>query len=118
MALKIRIKKKGDITIIKIDGRVIGVDSKKFNKKMESLVKKKEKKIVIDISDIEFIDSYGLGAIVYYHTFMQNSGRELLFYNKPSNHQTYLARLLDLTKLNQVFKVIDSYTDLLSQSNR
>ena len=112
MALKIKLEKIKNITVLQISGRVIGVDSKKFNKKMESLVKKKDKRIVIDISNIEFIDSYGLGAIVYYHTFMQNSGRELIFYNKPSDPQTYVARLLDLTKLNQVFKVIDSYSDL------
>ena len=112
MALKVRLEKIKDMTVLHISRRVIGVDSKKFNKKMESLVKKKDKKVVIDISEIEFIDSYGLGAIVYFHTFMQNSGRELIFYNKPSEPQTYVARLLDLTKLNQVFKVIDSYNDL------
>ena len=112
MALSIKTEKIRNIPFVKIIGRIIGADSKRFNRKMESLVKKNDKKILVDISEVEFIDSYGLGAIVYYHTFMQKDGRELIFYNKLSTPQTYVARLFEFTRLNQVFRILNSLDNL------
>ena len=112
MALSIKTEKIKNLPIIKVVGRIIGADSKKFNRKMETLVKKSEKKILVDLTEVEFIDSYGLGAIVYYHTFMQKEGRELIFYNKLSTPQTYVDRLFELTRLNQVFRILYSLDNL------
>lgn len=112
MALKINIEKFRDFPIVAVTGRVIGVDSRKLKKKMESLFVKKIDKIIIDISETEFIDSYGLGIIIYYHTLMQKAGRELILFNNNPNPQAYMTRLLELTRLNYVFKVI-TYLDAI-----
>ncbi|MCI0473812.1 MAG: STAS domain-containing protein [Ignavibacteria bacterium] len=112
MALIIKIRKFKNRPVIKLIGRVIGVDSLRFNKKMEALVNKNDKSIIIDISETQFIDSYGLGSIVYFNTFMQRSGREIIFYNKNPNPLGFISRLFEATKLNYVFRVIHSL-DLL-----
>jgi len=108
MALIIKFRKVRNRPVIKLVGRVIGVDSARFNKKMESLVKKNDKCIIIDISETQFMDSYGLGSIVYYNTLMQRLGREIIFYNKNQNPLSFISRLFEMTKLNHVFKVIHS----------
>ena len=107
MANTIKMGKYGDIPYIKLTGRIISVDSRKFKRKMESLfLKKKNDRIIVNLSETEFLDSYGLGVIVYYHTCMQKAGRELIILNKNPNPQAYITRLLELTRLVNVFKVI------------
>ncbi len=106
MGLTIRIGKFREIPLVKLTGRIIGVDSRKLKRRMESLFRKKTDRIIIDISETEFIDSYGLGVIVYYHTCIQKSGRELILFNNNPNPQAYITRLLELTKLENVFTVV------------
>ncbi len=107
MANTIRMGKFGEIPFIKLSGRIIAVDSRKFKRKMESLfLKKKNDRIIVNLSETEFLDSYGLGVIVYYHTCMQKAGRELILLNKNPNPQAYITRLFELTRLETVFKVV------------
>ena len=108
MALTMTMKKTDDVPILKLQGRVIGVDSKKLEKKLEVLFHKDAKRCVMDISEIDFIDSYGLGVVVYYHTQMLKSGREFCLLNTNVNQMAYINRLLELTRLSSVFKVIRS----------
>ena len=65
-------------------------------------------KIIVDISKTEFIDSNGLGIILYYHTLIQKNGRELILLNSNPSPQAYMTRLLEFTQLTNVFKVITS----------
>ncbi len=112
MGLAIKMGKYKETPVVRICGRVLGVDSRKLKKKMESLFKKKNDRIIIDISETDFIDSYALGVVVYYHTCMQKGGRELVLFNRNPNPQAYMTRLLDLTRLINVFKVITFVGDL------
>jgi anti-sigma B factor antagonist len=118
MSTAIKMKKLEGIEAIIMSGRVIGVDSRKLKRKMEGLfLNRGNFRIIIDISDLQFIDSYGLGVIVYYHTCMQKSGRELLLLNSNDNPQAYITRLLELTRLRNVFHVVTS-VDEFSDLNR
>ncbi len=112
MGLTIKMGKFKETPVVRISGRVLGVDSRKLKRKMESLFKKKNDRIIVDISETDFIDSYALGVIVYYHTCMQKAGRELVLFNRNPNPQAYMTRLLDLTRLINVFKVITSVGEL------
>ena len=85
MGLKVSVNKVRNYPVVKLDGRVIGVDDRKFSNRMETLFKKNHPKIVVDVSDTEFIDSHGVGIIVYYHTLMRKAGRELLLLNANPN---------------------------------
>ncbi len=113
MALALIVKKFHDIPLIHLDGRVIGVDSKKLKKKLESVYKKETNQIILDITRTDFMDSTGLGIILYYHTLMQKSGRELILLTENDNPQAYMNRLLEFTKLTTVLKVITSLESLL-----
>lgn len=110
MSSPIKMGKVKDIPLITLSKRVLGVDSRKLKRKMEGLfLKKSNVRLIIDISNLEFIDSYGLGVIVYYHTCMQKAGRQLLLFNSNPNPQAYMTRLMELTKLINVFHVIRSF---------
>ena len=107
-----KIDKHTSTPILKLTGRIIDVESKKLKKKFESIYKKKYSRIVIDISFTEFIDSHGLGVIVYYHTLLQKAGRELILLNRNTNPQAYMPRLLELTRLNMVFRIVSHLNNI------
>lgn len=114
MGLDITIEKSGDTSVVVLAGRVIGTDDRRLQRKLESLFKKNDERIVLDISNTGFIDSHGLGIVVYYHTLMQKSGRELVLLNANSDPQAYMTLLLEMTNLNRVFRVVSSL-DVLAE---
>jgi anti-anti-sigma factor len=112
MALDVRIREKNGIPIIALDGRVIGSDVEKFAKKLDSLFNKDSKTIVVDMSEVSFLDSQGLGKIVYYYHIMEKAGRALIILNTNPDPQMYLRRLFSLTNLDKVLKIIDNEKQL------
>jgi anti-anti-sigma factor len=111
MALKLVVNKHQGIPILKLIGRVIGVDDKKFSRKLEALFKRNVSRIILDVSETDFIDSHGVGIIVYYHTLMQKSDRELMILNSNPNPVAYMTRLFEMTNLNRVLNVRSSLTE-------
>lgn len=70
------------------------------------------KTVVIDLEKIRYISSSGLGLLITLLTKMRNAGGELVL-TAPSEH---VRKLLLITKLNGIFKVLDSVDELASQS--
>jgi anti-anti-sigma factor len=108
MGLKIETTKHGSIPAIKLVGRVIGIDDRKLSKKMESFYKKNPGKLIVDVSEADFIDSHGIGIIVYYHTLMQKSNATLIVLNSNPNPVAYMTRLFEMTNLDKVLNVVAS----------
>ncbi len=117
MALEISVGKKKDLLRVNLVGRLVDIDVKKFSRKMETVYKEKVGRIMLDVSRLNFINSHGLGVIVYYHTAMQREGRELIVLNANPNPQAYINRLMDLTNLNAVMKVVRSPGELKATAN-
>lgn len=118
MALEIVVGKKKDMLRVSLIGRLVDIDVKKFSKKMENVYKEKVGRIVLDVSRLNFINSHGLGVIVYYHTAMQREGRELIVLNGNPNPQAYINRLMELTNLNAVMNVIRSPRELKTMAGK
>jgi anti-sigma B factor antagonist len=68
--------------------------------------------VVIDLEKVRYISSSGLGLLITLLTKMRNSGGELVL-TAPSEH---VKKLLIITKLNGIFKVLDSVDELAAQS--
>jgi anti-anti-sigma factor len=108
MSLEIKQKKINDVPVLELIGRAIDVDVEKFSKKLDTLYKKGLKKIVVDLSKTNFVDSHGLGIIVYYNTLMQKEKRELVILNANPDKRGYVHRLFELTNLYKVLRIIAS----------
>jgi anti-anti-sigma factor len=109
LTMKVRCREKK--AIAKVIGRVIGADSEKFAKNLESAYAKGDQ-IILDLSETDFLDSRGLGTIVYYFHRMQQEGRDFVILNANANPYGYLKRLFEVTKLDQVLKIVDSMESL------
>lgn len=112
MSLRIRLKKVKEVPVIELGGRAIDVDVKKFSKMLAALYKKRASRIVIDLSRTSFVDSHGLGIIVYYSTLMQKQGRQLVILNDNPDQRNYVRRLFEVTNLDRVMRTITSMNDL------
>jgi len=66
------------------------------------------KTVVIDLEKVRYISSSGLGLLITLLTKMKNAGGEL-FLTAPSEH---VKKLLLITKLNGIFKVVESVKEL------
>ena len=106
MPLTMELSRHEDMASLRLTGRIIGADSKKLEKKLEELYKKGVNRNVVDITELDFMDSYGLGMLVYHHSRFTKDGREFLLLNANQNQMSYINRLLDITRLNMVFRVV------------
>jgi anti-sigma B factor antagonist len=112
MSLRIKLKKVKEVPVIELGGRAIDVDVKKFSKKLQAVYKKGASRIVIDLSRTNFVDSHGLGIIVYYNSLMQKQGRQLVILNDNPDVRNYVRRLFEVTNLDRVMRTITSMNDL------
>lgn len=65
------------------------------------------KKFVVDLSEVRYISSSGIGLLITMLTKMRNKGGEV-YLTAPSEH---VKKLLIITKLNNIFKVYESIDD-------
>jgi len=70
------------------------------------------KTFVIDLSEVRYISSSGIGLLITMLTKMRNVGGEV-YLTSPSEH---VKKLLIITKLNNIFTVFDSVEDFQSKN--
>ena len=105
--LEVNVKMDEETPVIELTGRIIDADVKKFQRKIDQFYKKKYPRIILDVSRATFMDSHGLGTLVYYHTLMQKEKRELVILNSNKDGESYLNRLFELTNLDKVLIIFD-----------
>src|SRR5512136_182892 len=105
-AANVNVTKEDAASIVELKGRIADLDVKRVQHRIEQLYKKKYPRIIIDVSKATFLDSHGLGTIVYYHTLMQKDGRQLLILNTNGDRSAYINRLFELTNLDKVLNIV------------
>jgi anti-anti-sigma factor len=108
MALEVAIKSVGDVPVVELAGRIVDLDVKKIQQQLDRLHKEQNhEKIVLDVTRADFIDSHGLGVIVYFHTLMQKEKRKFVIINGNEDPNSYIRRLFELTNLDKVLTIVD-----------
>ena len=107
MSVKLSVRKVGDVTVIDAVGRItLGEGASSFRDTIRDLVSKGDKKIVLNLGDVSYIDSSGIGELVSAFTTVTNQGGQLKLLNLTKRIQD----LLQITKLYTVFEVYDDET--------
>ena len=100
---------KGEILILHISGDLIGEDSGTQRlSAVNDAVSHKLMTCIIDISDLRYINSSGIGVLITILTKFRNKGGEVYLQN-PSES---VKKLLVITKLNAIFNVIRSEEEI------
>ena len=92
------------VTIVDLSGRIVlGEEGALLRDLVRNLASEGIKKILLNLRDVEYIDSSGLGEMVSAFTSIRSQGGEL----KLLNLTTRVRSLLQVTKLLTVFDVLD-----------
>jgi anti-sigma B factor antagonist len=103
--------KKGEVVIlIPAFPELEGSNAAKMKKALSELIEEKNQKIVIDFININFVDSSGLGSLVAGMKNAHNHKSSLVFCNIAKN----VISLLELTRLNRVFKIVSNADEALN----
>lgn len=101
----------GDVVVLDLKGRVmLGEGDELLKDKVNALLNQGQKKIVLNLAEVPYIDSAGLGEIVRTFTTVSRQGGSLKLLNLTKR----ITDLLSITKLLTVFDTFDSENDAVN----
>jgi anti-sigma B factor antagonist len=105
VALKINQREIDGVAVMALEGRIVlGEESNALRESVKAHLAKGQKKIVLNMDNVTYIDSAGLGTLVAAHHSAKQQGAGLRLCNLGSKFQ----EVLQVTKLLTVFDVYDS----------
>ena len=104
MTMKANNRQVDGVTIVDLSGRItLGEGSVVLRDTIRDLVSKGRNKILLNLGDVTYIDSSGIGELVSAYTTVRNQGGELKLLNLTKK----VHDLLQITKLYTVFDIKD-----------
>ena len=92
------------VTIVDLRGRIdFGDGSKRLRETLDDLVTRGTKNVLLNMKEVDFVDSSGIGEMVRGHVQLANIGGQL----KLVNLSKHVHMLLQVTSLNKVFEIFD-----------
>ena len=111
MSLRLNTRHVGDVAVIDLAGRLtLGEGSGAIREEVQGLLTKGHKKIQMNLADVSYIDSSGIGELVADFTSMTNAGGAM----KLVGLSRGVKELLRITKLNNIFEVHQDEAGALS----
>jgi anti-sigma B factor antagonist len=111
MNFEIHSREKEGIIILDLKGRlIVGEPSVRLRESINQEVAQAKNQIVLDLAEVDYIDSTGLGSMVICYTTLQKAGGtvKLLKLNKRN------IELLLLTKLSTIFEIFADEQDAIN----
>jgi anti-sigma B factor antagonist len=103
--LTVKERQVGEVTILDLSGKItIGEGSVQLRETVRRLLDESKKKILLNLGDVSYVDSSGIGELVSSYTTTNNNGGQLKLLNLTRKIQD----LLMITKLLTVFETFDS----------
>jgi anti-sigma B factor antagonist len=108
--MKIKVTERYEAVILELKGNVMGGDdTKDFNELMHKLIDEGKKNIIVDLADVKFMNSSGLGMLIGGLTTMKKAGGHL----KLSRVTDKIESLLIITKLITIFEFYESLDEAI-----
>jgi anti-sigma B factor antagonist len=105
MSVKVGVRETQGVTVVEVSGRLtLGEGVAKVRSELQPIIAGGKRQIVIDISEVSYLDSSGIGLLVSTYATMNRLGGHL----KICGLSNRVKDLLLLTKLFTVFEVYDN----------
>ena len=105
MSVNLNIRQVGDVTVVDVAGRItLGEGSSALRDTLKEIVGKGQKNILLNLGDVSYIDSSGIGELVSGFTTVTNAGGKLKLLNLNK-------RVKDLLQITKLYTVFDVYED-------
>ncbi len=111
MSIQVSAHQVGDVTVVDVVGRItLGEGASTLRDSIRAAVAKGNKKILVNLGEVSYIDSSGIGELVSAFTSVTNQGGVLKLLGLTKR----VKDLLQITKLYTVFEVFDSETSAVA----
>lgn len=100
MALTTHVRRVGNVAILDLSGKItLGESTGALRDELRSLLAQGNKNIILNMKDVTYVDSAGLGELVGAYTTATNQGGSV----KLLNLQSKMRDLMQITKLHTIF---------------
>jgi len=111
MSVKLTTHQKGEVIIVVAAGKLtMGEGASTLRTKIRELVASGSRRIVLNMADVSYMDSSGLGELIGAHTTVVTAGGEIKLLNLAK-------RVHDLLKLTKLYTVFEAFEDEASAVN-
>jgi anti-sigma B factor antagonist len=105
MSVKLTTHQNRDVIIVDASGKLTrGEGTNVFRTKIRELVQGGARRIVLNLADVTYLDSSGLGELISAHTHITTAGGEMKLLNLAK-------RVHDLLKLTKLYTVFEAFED-------
>ena len=105
MSVKLTSRQVGDVTVIDAAGRItLGEGASAFRDTIRDFAGQGNKKLLLNLGDVSYIDSSGIGEMVSGFTTVTNNGGQLKLVGLSK-------RIKDLLQITKLYTVFDVYED-------
>lgn len=102
--MRLRIRKIKSTPVLEVGGEVTVKSINKITSKLETLRKGNSKMIAINLNKTTFIDSSGLGALVFIWRILERDSRQLVIVNPVDS----IRNIFEETSLIKIFKFVNT----------
>lgn len=114
MSLTVKARQSQGVAILDLDGRItLGEATGALRDAVKDVIAKGNKNILLNLSNVSYIDSAGLGELVGCSTTVRNAGGTL----KLLGLQKKIKDLMQITKLHTIFEVMEDENSALKSFN-
>ncbi|MCK4633160.1 MAG: STAS domain-containing protein [candidate division Zixibacteria bacterium] len=109
--MKLSSKEQAGIVILEPRGKIMGgPDASLLHDKLHECIDGNQNRIIIDLAQVDWMNSTGLGILISSYTTLRNNGGHL----KLANVTDKIKSLLTITKLVSVFEAFDSVDEAVA----
>ena len=113
--MKLSSREQDGIVILEPKGKIMGrPDASLLHDKLYEYIEKNQKKVIIDLSMVDWMNSTGLGILISGYTTLKNNDGVL----KLANVTDKIKSLLTITKLVTVFESYDTVEEAVSSFSK
>ena len=109
--MELKIRKSGSIYIIDVNGEMDLYNSYKLKELILKMMEKKIQHYIVNLEKVDYIDSSGIGALIYICSSIKKNNMKL----KISNIHGSVKKVIELTKLMGYFPISNSIEEAISQ---
>lgn len=103
----------GNVTVITLEGNLMGgPDASTLNSTLHQLLGEGTRRVVLDLSGVQFINSSGLGLLIGGVNAMRSAGGSL----KVAGASEKVRTLIKITKLEQIFELYSTVAEAVAAS--
>lgn len=107
--MELKIRKTGTNYIIDVNGEMDLYNSYKLKELVMKMLEKKVERFIINLENVDYIDSSGIGALIYICSTIKKQGNKLVITNIHGS----VKKVIELTKLMGYFPIMNSIEEAI-----